>query len=97
MSWEPCPDCDQSFFKGFPGTTDRIAEGVDGNGNILQFIKKNNCNVNTMFGALTFTTLIVVVAAIYYMISTQTKKIISLDEKQATSSDYSIEIKVRRK
>ncbi len=61
----------------------------------MPFIKINNCNVNGVYGITTFATMIFVVLAVYYMIFSQSRAIVSYDENQDSTEDYSIEIKVR--
>ena len=47
-----------------------------------------------MFGITSFVTMVVVVLSVYYLNYRQKMKMVSIDEHQCTSSDYSIEIKV---
>lgn len=92
-AWSPCPTCSQeNDFDSFPRTTDRLAYGVDSNGEELIFIKQNLCNINNQFGIISYATMIVVILSIYFMIYTQNKRIITFDQSNDTTEDYSIEI-----
>ena len=95
-SWQPCPTCSQSDFDAFPSTTDRLAYGTDSDGEELIFIKQNHCNVNDRFGVISYATMIIVIVAVYLMIYLQKRKIVSFDESNDSTEDYSIEIKVRK-
>ena len=100
VSWQVCNDCSQDYFDAFPGTDTRVitvsVSNANANGNdiSLKFIKTNNCNINDLFGIISFATMVFVVLSVYYLNYRQKKKMISIDEKQCTSADYTIEIKV---
>ena len=49
-----------------------------------------------MFVIITYATIIFVVIAVYFLIHLQKKKIVSFDQKQSTSEDYTIAIEVRK-
>uniref|UniRef100_A0A7S3QJ10 CSC1/OSCA1-like cytosolic domain-containing protein n=1 Tax=Chaetoceros debilis TaxID=122233 RepID=A0A7S3QJ10_9STRA len=98
--WEMClRDCGEEYWKGeswqsFPGTTDRLATGSMDDLNIT-FLKRNICNIeetSKMYGPLIFSTVIIVMTAIYYWIYSQKKRIELFDNAEHSSTDYTIEI-----
>ena len=50
-----------------------------------------------MYVMVTYATVIFVVIAVFYLIYLQRKKIVSFDQGQSTSEDYTVAIKVRDK
>lgn len=92
VTWEPCPTCLESDWNTFPSTDDRLAKGINENGDSLFFIKKNNCEVNDNYAMVNLLTLLFIVGAIFFWIGTQRKRIKLFDGAEHSSVDYSIEI-----
>ena len=94
-SWVPCPGCleNNTRYKDFV-TNDRIAFSVDSDIE-LTFILKNNCELPSGFGLVTLISLGFIFITMYLFMYFQSVQANKLDVSQETSTDYSIEIKVR--
>ena len=92
-SWEPCPNCEETDWPSFPSPGDRMISGTS-NGNQLNFILKNNCTVDDIFGLVNIASILFVVGAVFYFVFSMNKTITRYDEAEQTTSDYSIMIKV---
>lgn len=92
VTWEPCPTCINDWVTA----PDRIGNATNDEGLELFFIKKNNCSVHDIFGAMNLITLFLVTLAVYYFFFSQRKRAEAFDDAEERSSVYSIIVKVSR-
>ncbi len=102
--WVACPTCTDEDFDGdtwesFPGTEDRHATLTADDGTLLHFIRKNSCDQDASMThyVLALVTLVFMILSTFYWIYSQKKRIALYDNAEMSSTDYSIEIKVREK
>ncbi len=102
--WEVCPTCTEDDWKGltwatFPGTSDRLATGMNANGTEVKFLERNQCTMEGMDGFYpyyTIATMVIVVGTVFYWIYSQKKRIKAFDDAEASAADYTIEVTVSR-
>jgi hypothetical protein len=95
-AWQPCPDCTKTDWPSFPSSSDRTISGESDNGTELNFILKNNCTVDDIFGIVNIASIIFLVGAVFYFVFSMNKVITRYDEAEQTTADYSIMITVSR-
>ncbi len=90
--YDPFPSTDTRVISTSTSTQDGDGDGDDVKE--VKFIMTNNCNINDLFGITSFVTMVLVVLSVYYLNIRQKGKMVKMDEKQCTSADYTIEVKV---
>jgi len=91
--FQPCPSCSKDQWSLFPSSDGRLLFTENGDGNFMAFILVNRCTLNESLGMYSLITLIFVVVSVYIFIYLQKRYMIRLNEQ--TTSNYSIQIKVR--
>lgn len=88
-SWEACPTCSSDQWDDLD--EGRYAETMLPNGNLLKFIKSNNCKIPFAVGIHGLIALLFTFLAIYYLTYyVPGKKIKEFDESEQTASDYTV-------
>ena len=93
QTWVPCPTCTLQQWKAprIPWTKSRYASAVV-NGEQLNFILKNNCEIGFSQGVVAFVVLLFVVVGLWGIGEVSRRREVQFDEAIQTSTDYSIEV-----
>lgn len=85
--WRACPTCSRDDWSDFPTAYERFASTGS-----LTFILRNECRIRLSEGTVALVSLLFVCISIYIMGRVSRRREAHYDEKQQTTSDYSLEV-----
>lgn len=89
-AWKSCPTCTREDWDRFPATYDRYAVSRDENGDMLTFIKINQCEVGPFVGLVAFVSMLFVCISVYILQKVIYQKERLFDESNQTTTDYAV-------
>jgi len=85
--WRACPTCSRSDWSDFPTAYERFASTGS-----LNFILRNECRIRLSEGIVALVSLLFMCISIYIMGWVSRRREVHFDERQQTTSDYSLEV-----
>ena len=85
--WKACPTCSRDDWSDFPQAYDRYASTGS-----LNFILRNECRFRVSEGIVALVSLLFMCISIYIMGKVSRRREVKYDERQQTTSDYSLEV-----
>lgn len=91
-TWSACPTCTKEDWDNFPVTYDRYAEVTTDNGDVLHFVKTNNCNITNGVGLTAYISLLFISLSVYFLQKATKNEEFKFDNAALTTTDFAVEV-----